>query len=175
MPAAGGDGRVTSLPEWLTVLMTFVIVLTPFVAWALAVAPYGSPDENDHVRYAVAVVSGTPVVAVPTDEPWSSEVAEQLANRGVFERSELSVGWGIAEIPAFYAQDTWGCFAFQKDVTAECQVFQAPPGTAEAVTAARLYPKAYYALVGLPSLVADRPATLYAMRIVSGMLAAGRR
>ena len=77
-PAAGEVGRATSLPEWLTVLLTFVIVVAPLVAWALVIPPYGSPDENDHVRNSVAVVSGTPIVAVPTDEPWSPDVAEQL-------------------------------------------------------------------------------------------------
>ena len=63
-PAAGEVGRATSLPEWLTVLLTFVIVVAPLVAWALVIPPYGSPDENDHVRNSVAVVSGTPIVAV---------------------------------------------------------------------------------------------------------------
>ena len=171
-PVPAGEDRGATRPEWLTVALTFVVVFAPLVAWALAMPPYGAPDENDHVRFAVAVVSGTPVEAVPTDEPWSLDLAEQLANRGVFERADLSVGWGVALIPAFYAQDTSGCFTFQKDVTADCQVLENPDGTKEAVTSARLYPKPYYALVGLPSLVADNRGTLYAMRIVSGALSA---
>ena len=154
-------------------LVTFVIVLAPFLAWALATPPYASPDENDHIRYAVAVASLTSVKAIPPDATeWSDDVADQLDKRGLSRPELIAVGWGSARLPAFYGQEGFPCFIFRSDITAECQQIVDLSGTSELVMSTRLYPKPYYAIVGLPSLVADNRGTLYAMRAVSGAISA---
>ncbi|MGD9702323.1 MAG: DUF2142 domain-containing protein [Acidimicrobiia bacterium] len=171
-PASAGALRVDQ--PWVTALLTFVIVLAPFLAWALATPPYASPDENDHIRYAVAVASFTPVKAIPADDrEWSDDVFDQFAQRGIAAPDLIAVGWGYARLPAFYSQEGFACFNFDSDVTADCQTFADLSGTRELVMSTRLYPKPYYAIVGLPSLVADTTATIYAMRAVSSAIAAG--
>ncbi len=64
------------------------------------------------------------------------------------------------------------CTAFAPDRPASCQsdVRRHPPGLAEADTSAGRYNPLYYGLVGWPSLILEGAASLYAMRIVSGIL-----
>ncbi|HEY5877201.1 MAG TPA: DUF2142 domain-containing protein, partial [Ilumatobacteraceae bacterium] len=168
----GRAGALRADHPWVTAAVTFVIVLAPFLAWALATPPYASPDENDHVRYAVAVASFTPVEAIPADDgQWSAELFEQLDRRALTPE-RIAVGWGYARLPAFYGQEGFTCFNFRSNVTAECQQLGPLDGTSELVMSTRLYPKPYYAIVGLPSLVVDNSHTLFAMRAISGALAA---
>ena len=168
----GRAGALRADHPWVTAAVTFAIVLAPFLAWALATPPYASPDENDHIRYAVAVASLTPVEAIPADDgQWSAELFEQLDRRALTPE-RIAVGWGYARLPAFYGQEGFTCFNFRSNVTAECQELGPLDGTSELVMSTRLYPKPYYAIVGLPSLVVDNSRTLFAMRAISGALAA---
>ncbi len=168
----GRAGALRADHPWVTAAVTFVIVLAPFLAWALATPPYASPDENDHIRYAVAVASNTAVEAIPGDDgQWSAELFEQLDRRALTPE-RIAVGWGYARLPAFYGQEGFTCFNFRSNVTAECQLLGELDGTSELVMSTRLYPKPYYAIVGLPSLVVDNSRTLFAMRAISGALAA---
>ena len=65
------------------------------------------------------------------------------------------------------------CFAFNNNITADCAVpiGTDPNRTVASVTSAGLYNPLYYALVGWPSLLFTTDAGVYAMRLVSGILA----
>ena len=90
----GRAGALRADHPWVTAAVTFVIVFAPLLAWALATPPYASPDENDHIRYAVAVASLTPVEEIPADDDqWSPELSEQLDRRALTPE-RIAVGWG---------------------------------------------------------------------------------
>jgi len=109
------------------------------------------PDEPAHTIHAAAVVRG------------------QLSGEPVEQQ-----GWTRVTVPEYVAQTTsLPCFAFNDDVDASCQSAVTPSDAdTEAVTTAGSYDPVYYAFVGLPSLVLDGKASLYAMRGFSVILSA---
>jgi len=127
---------------------TVVVYFLLGTAWAFTSPIFSVPDEYSHAVKAAAVVRGDM-------RPTGATLREP-----VLAPSWLVNGKGL-------------CFAFKKDVTADCQ----PQMTASAslttqTTTAGRYPPAYYAVAGLPTLVlAGRPA-LYAQREVTVVLSA---
>lgn len=163
-----------SRPSRAQIVWTFLAIWVPMLVWSLATPLNAAPDEVDHVRFAAAVVRGAEIVPVPADgRDWDAQLTSQLALRGVTSDALLADSWGTVTLPAFYGQDSFGCFAFQPEETADCQVLDDLPGNASMVLSARFYPKAYYAIVGLPSLLTDGRIAVHGMRALSAALCAG--
>lgn len=139
--------------RWLTFLVAFVALLAPMTLWALA-SPIGSvPDEPSHAIRAAAVARGE-VTALPWSENptlTAATVPENIAN----------------------AHDLV-CFAFQAEVTADCQsaARDTDQRLVETGTSAGLNSPVFYALVGWPSLFLTGDAAFYGMRMVSVVLCA---
>ena len=123
--------------------------------WALATPVMGVPDEPAHVVRAASLVRGQ-LVGTPRTGPGGG--------RAYFARVPETLAW--PKVP---------CFAHHDSTTPACDV--APRGRGDTLVevesfAAR-YSPAYYALVGLPTLVAPGKTTVYLMRLVTAAMVAG--
>lgn len=134
--------------------IAFAVLMVLTSAWSLASPMATGPDENAHIVKAAAVVRGDLRGTSRPDNPGSGEVT----------------------VPASYASTmTYPvCLAFHGEIPATCLPPQ-PTGDAAAASQTagtwviRNNP-AYYAVVGLPSLLPAGPYTLYLMRLVSAAL-----
>jgi hypothetical protein len=120
-------------------------------AWAISSPISSGPDEPAHFVKAASVVRG-----------------QLVGPQGVYGND--------VDVPR-YVQYTNArtCFVFHPEVAADCAT-DTPGDPAEIVrgsTTAGYNNPVYYALVGWPSLVFHDEVGLYAMRIVSGILASG--
>ncbi len=146
-----------STTRWI-VLAIAVVAL--HAIWSLSIPLMASPDEPSHVVRAAAVARGQ----------WAGEMGPPPT-----DGSRPGTGT-IVQLPSEYAQLVAlpNCFAYQPEQPASCQQ-DVPPSDQSSIpveTFAGQYPPLYYALVGWPSLVTDGEASVYAMRLVSGVLAA---
>jgi hypothetical protein len=119
--------------------------------WALASPLFSSPDEPAHVVRAVAASRGQILPGERTEREYSTyvEVPEVFALSG--------------QVPM--------CFAFQGDIGADCgPAFEGGTKTTKVETNAGLYPPAYYAVVGLPSVVFPSAKGVYLMRALNAAL-----
>ncbi|MGN7190850.1 DUF2142 domain-containing protein [Curtobacterium sp. MCBA15_004] len=131
-------------PGWQVFLMAFLVIAAMAGSWAMTSPLESAPDEPAHTIHAAAVVRGEFVGA----------------------KSSVQRGASDVEVPAWAAQTTdLACFAFDPGIAANCQK-PVTESDAErtATTSAGTYNPVYYAVVGLPSLVLDGKAALYAMR-----------
>ena len=133
------------------------------VAWALSIAPMGAPDEIAHSRRAVAVARGqfggetrwndTPFMRVPL--------------------TDLSIPRGYGGDYAIGSEQTM-CWINSLRVPTSCA--PRPDSTSGPLTRTSTYvgsyQPGYYFLVGLPSRWLPPSTGVYAMRIVSVLLAA---
>ncbi|MGO4782157.1 DUF2142 domain-containing protein [Cryobacterium sp. W22_MBD10_FK3] len=121
--------------------------------WALASPMMSVPDEDMHAIRASAVAHGQ-FASVPWDQDPS------LAR---------------AEVPRYvaHAHDLI-CYKFRPDISAGCvrPVQGNPTDIVVTGTSAGMNSPVYYAVVGLPTLVMDGTAALYAMRAMSAVLSA---
>lgn len=132
----------------------FALLMAVTSAWSLMTPIASGPDENAHIIKAAAVV------------------------RGDLHGHSLpgNPGAGAVDIPAIYAVANAYpvCFAFKGDVAADCAP-DLPTGDAAAeITTASTWVirnnPAYYAVVGLPSLLPPGAYTYYLMRLVNATL-----
>jgi hypothetical protein len=139
---------MTARRRWWT---SFALLLGLIGLWLLSTPPLAGPDEPSHLTRAASVVRGT-----------------------LIGRSTATASTTVVVLPAPFADVGHypRCFAFRPQVPASCADGLARHRGAprRVLTSAGRYPPAYYALVGLPSLVwqgidADLP-----MRAVSVLL-----
>lgn len=123
--------------------VSFVLLLALGATWALATPMFAGPDEPSHLRKAAAAARG--------------QLADEL---------DADTGAAVVELPAVYRNDA-GCFAFEGGVTADCMVVTDRGGDLAMGHVATGYPPTYHLLVGLPSLVSDGQASLYAQRLAN--------
>ncbi|MFP3464437.1 DUF2142 domain-containing protein [Leifsonia sp. SIMBA_070] len=149
---AGGASRTAVRATWTpgrVFLVVWALLSALSAVWALATPISGSPDEPAHIVRAASVVRGQ-LVGTP------------------------SADGHVVTVPRYIA-DTQRetCFAFHPEVTANCpQADPRDPGAlTTGTTTAGLYNPLYYYAVGWPSLLFSNDAGIYAMRIVSGILA----
>jgi hypothetical protein len=130
-------------------LLTWALLSALSAVWALATPIAASPDEPAHIIRAASVVRGQ-LVGTPSPKGHVVNVPRYIADT----QSET-------------------CFAFHPTVTADCSHLsdRDPGATTTATTTAGLYNPLYYYAVGWPSLLFSNDAGIYAMRIVSGILA----
>ena len=140
---------------WALLLLLFTVVIG---AWSLATPPFAAPDEQGHFVHAVAVVRGE---LSGEQVPYLGGTTTQIHLPKQFENIDVYPG----------------CFAFQSRMTADCQHRLADDrqsGTTTLVTGAGRYPPAYYAVVGLPSLVwSGLSFSYWGGRVMSTLLSAG--
>ena len=120
--------------------------------WSLATPLGASPDENEHIVKAAAVVRG------------------QIVDPNAPGRAPLDV---VARVPEDYASAMQAplCYAFNQHIPAGCGGhFSASTRTVPASIYVGRYPPVYYALVGWPSLLFKAPFGFYAVRFVSAVL-----
>jgi hypothetical protein len=131
----------------------FVLSLIPMLLWTLASPLASVPDEPTHFIRAAAVVRGEVITRALPSMPMEAE----------------------AIVPNYVAHtNAQTCFAFKPNVPAGCQRLVSGDPNAPTVTGqtADANNPAFYAIVGLPSLVLSGNAALYAMRGVSAVLCA---
>ncbi len=137
-----------------------LVVAALHALWSLAVPLMASPDEPSHAVRAAAVARGQ----------WSGELgpaASDASRPGAATTVRLPSDWiQVVLLP--------NCLAFDSSQPASCQQPVAPPdGSLQPVdTYAGQYPPLYYALVGWPSRFLHAEASVYAMRLLSGAIAA---
>lgn len=132
----------------------FAVLMLLTTTWSLASPIAAGPDENAHIVKAASVVRGDLRGTSTPDNP----------------------GAGVVTVPELYASTLAYpvCFAFRGEVSASC-VPALPDGAAAAAPAqARTWVirnnPAYYAIVGLPTLLPPGAYVLYLMRLVSAAL-----
>ena len=135
---------------WRTYWVSLAVVSALLGLWGLATPPLAVPDEPAHFLKAAAVARGQ----------WIGPPGETTLVR---------VPPGIAA-----AHKQPGCFAFKSAVPAGCAPGQTEFGSADVDgrTQAGRYPPAYYAFVGLPTLVWTDLEVLYLVRGMSAALVA---
>jgi Predicted membrane protein (DUF2142) len=135
---------------WRRVGIAWALLALLGAVWALATPIGGSPDEPAHLIKAASVARG------------------QLVGPTVKGGTRVTV----PEFIAYSQADT--CFAFHANTTPNCTAAdpKSPTALVSAVTSAGLYNPVFYALVGWPSLVFSGTSAIYAMRIVSDLIAA---
>ena len=131
-----------------------VLTFATFAAWSIATPLFASPDEPTQVARAAALVRG------------------QLVGRTIGSvknaRTAISIPRAFVGSPGNPT-----CFAFNSSVPASCAPPQpADPSIVPMTTYSGRYPPFYYAVVGLPSLVAVSSTGIYLMRLVSGLMSA---
>ena len=147
-PASGrgtGDGRRG--------LVSFAVLWALMGGWAVASPLFSSPDEPAHVVKAAGAARGQFLGRRVGDDP--------LLRNFV--------------VPAVFASGhaVPDCYKFKPEVSAACApAFGGSRRTGEAVTHVGNYPPLYYAVVGLPSLIAPSATGVYLMRLVSAALSA---
>ncbi|HEV7567559.1 MAG TPA: DUF2142 domain-containing protein [Microbacteriaceae bacterium] len=121
--------------------------------WSLATPLGAVPDEPAHAVRAAAVVRGQ-----VTSGPWSQDP----------RFAEVNVPNYVRHMEALT------CYAFHPEVSAGCMrpVTGDPNAIVSTGTSAAVNSPAYYAIVGLPTLVMHGTPALYAMRGVSAVLCA---
>ncbi|MFK3671626.1 DUF2142 domain-containing protein [Leifsonia aquatica] len=149
MDAAATSPMTRPRPFWRAVLVVWALLSALSAVWALATPISASPDEPAHIVRAASVARGQ-FVGHPSPEGHVVTVPEYIAQT---QRST--------------------CFAFHPKVTANCSVSRpADPGAlTTSTTTAGLYNPLYYVAVGWPTLLFHDDAGIYAMRIVSAILA----
>ena len=141
---------------WRVFVWAFVAVGLSIGAWSLATPLGGGPDEPSQMVQAAAVVRG------------QIDGTEQPVTFGGVPIGHV----GSVDVPRWATKaGAAQCFAWHPGVAASCA-----PGvgtdirTVRSATQFANYPPLYYAIVGLPSLVASGSGALYGMRLMAALL-----
>jgi hypothetical protein len=139
-------------------VVVWLLLATLFAAWSMTTPLFASPDESAQVSKAAAVSRGQ-LVGTTVQQP------------GTYFPIITQV-----QLPSYYAEglDNADCYLGDTSEPASCApAFDADDeSTGEVQTWIGRYPPLYYAVVGLPSLVSDGSAAVYAMRLVAAAVCA---
>ncbi|WP_166805627.1 DUF2142 domain-containing protein [Cryobacterium ruanii] len=131
--------------------VAFLILAALSTLWSLASPIFSVPDENAHATKAIAQVHG-------------QVIGYQVPG---IKHTVVDLPEGYSYAPHIL------CFAYHPDQPANCGVELGDEGGTDWFnTWVGAYNPLYYYAVGWPSLILDGSAGIYAMRIVSGLLAA---
>jgi hypothetical protein len=146
--------RSSSRRVWWT---TFVLVTVLSGLWGIADPLFAAPDEPAHVSRAVALDHG--------------ELTGETPNRRGRQRPGDDNAELIVRVPEILALANPGCFAFKADTSAACLRVAGSSRDVDTVTSAGRHPPAYYAVVGLASLVGSPGSrTVYLMRLIGAVI-----
>jgi hypothetical protein len=146
-PGASGASGLKN--RWRFFAVIWLLLSLVAALWSLGMPLNTGPDEPSHFVKAAAVVRGE-LGGVP------------------------SADGTVVQVPAYVAYTPGQtCTAYNPEQTADCvPLTPEPTGVImSGTTTAGAYNPVYYALVGWPTLFFTDQAGLYAMRIVSGMIA----
>jgi hypothetical protein len=146
--------RSSSRRVWWT---SFVLMTLLSGLWGLASPPFAGPDEPAHVIRAHALDHG--------------ELTGKTVNPRL--RAELQTDDSHLEVraPAIYKNVGTPCFAFDGNTTAACIQVAGSTRDTDAVTTAGRHPPAYYAIVGIASLLYEPGSgTVYLMRFITALM-----
>jgi hypothetical protein len=135
--------------------ITFVLVAGLGGLWALATPVFGGPDEPSHVVRAVSLDHG-------------EFIGEEIAARTVTNQLRVRV-------PDVYRSPDRDalCFAFHREMPADCAHVEGSARDANATTVHGRYPPPYYAVVGVASwLHHPGSGVVYLMRFLSVLIMA---
>jgi hypothetical protein len=135
---------------------SFLLVTILGGMWALANPPFAGPDEPAHVIRAHALDHGE----LTGNEP-SPPRPKRPGEQDVL----------VVRAPSVYGTSNAACFAFQRDVSAQCLTFASSSHDTDVATSAARHPPAFYAVVGVVSWL--RPpgsGTVYLMRLVGALI-----
>jgi Predicted membrane protein (DUF2142) len=136
---------------------TFALATLLSGLWSLANPPFAGPDEPAHVIRAHAIDRGELTGRTPS---------RRLLARLGGDRSNL-----VVRAPEVYVATGIECFAFDRNVTAECLRGESSRDETDALTSAARHPPAYYAAVGVVSFVSPPGSgTVYLMRLLTGAI-----
>lgn len=150
-----GPRAVARVGDWFAAsarrvwLVTFAVVALAGACWSLSLPLYAGPDEPAHMLRSVSLVRG-------------QIIGEDI---GVVDNNARKV-----TVPGVYTTGNPGCFAFDPEIPAGCQTWDFPDGDVDILTTAALHPPAFYAWVGLPTLVSESRLSVYAMRLMGVVL-----
>jgi hypothetical protein len=122
--------------------------MTLGLVWVVSNPPAAAPDEADHLIKAIGM--GRLDIGDDLDEP--------LPAGPPLVRRNLSIS-RVVDVPGELSPEGYTCFAFQPEVTADCQP-DGPVATTETVespTPIGAYPPFAYPLMGLAARLADSP------------------
>lgn len=134
---------------WLVFAGAWILLSVLATLWSLATPLSAAPDEPAHMVKAASVIRGQ-FIGVPDREGSAVDVPQYIA----FTHGQT-------------------CYAMNDEVTANC-IPAVPGDPAEIVgsaTTAGLYNPVYYLLTGWPTLVFQDSTGVFALRIVSGIIA----
>jgi hypothetical protein len=148
--------RSSSRGVWWT---TFVLALALSGLWGMANPPFAVPDEPAHVIRAWSLDHGELI-----GKTASRRLLEELGG----DDTNLQV-----RAPEVFKRVGTPCFAFERNVPAECLVVEGPTRERDALTTAGRHPPAYYGVVGVASFVREAGSgTVYLMRFITALLTA---
>lgn len=131
--------------------VSFLLLAITSSTWALAMPLWGGPDEPAHAARSASLVGGQ----------WLGTQTEVVDNNAL-----------LVTVPEVVSRGTPGCFVFDSTVPADCAQWNYGDGEVELLTTAGKHPPAFYAVVGLPILLAPSEAGLYGMRLLAALTSA---
>jgi len=132
--------------RWAALFVAAYVALG--VAWAVSNPPAAAPDEPDHLVKAIGM--GRLDIGDDDEEP--------LPDGPPLVRRNLSIT-RVVDVPAELSPGGYACFAFQPEVTADCQPDgpESTSGTVETPTPVGAYPPFAYPIMGVAARLADSP------------------
>jgi Predicted membrane protein (DUF2142) len=148
-PAPDADATPSRRPgawRWAALFAAAYMVLG--LVWVVTNPPAAAPDEADHLIKAIGM--GRLDIGDDVDEP--------LPAGPPLVRRNLSIT-RVVDVPGELSPDGYTCFAFQPEVTADCQPdgSVATTDTVESPTPIGAYPPFAYPLMGVAARLADSP------------------
>jgi hypothetical protein len=136
---------------------TFALVTCLTGLWGLADPLFAGPDEPAHVIRADSLDHGQLTGKTP-----SLRLLKELKG----DKASLMV-----RAPEIYKWIGTPCFAFQPDTPAKCLHVEGSRRRGDALTTAGRHPPAYYAVVGVASLMlSPGSGTVYIMRLITALI-----
>ncbi len=148
---------------WLT---SFGLCLAVGILWTLATPLFGVPDEPAHIVRAASVARGQIIglEPAPGEFPGASPYV-----RSVIRLVDVPILLDLDPSTSYEPP----CYAFDASLDASCLSYGSDDGAIGLVpTTAGIHPPAWYAVVGLPSLVSVEASGLFGMRLVNTALTA---
>ena len=169
-PASGRRGRIRArvLAAHRSTLVSLVVCGYLFGAsltWSFVTPIGGVPDEPAHISYAAGAVRGDlGQYAEITGHPWYRSLTVVIVPE-----------WIASITPPGQSQNLFTpCYAFYTDRTANCAPDLTRSVEPIALPTTAIYkPPPYFAFVGLPTLFLAGEPAVYAMRVLSSVLAVG--
>jgi hypothetical protein len=112
--------RASERLSWWTI---FALVALLGAAWVLASPPTAAPDEPSHVVTAVAVAHGQ-LLGSPLTPVEHRALSRGIGPRGEPVRYGQVSAYRSVTVPKIYGDVNAGCYAFRREVPANCLSFR---------------------------------------------------